>query len=1029
MRKLLIWLFVAIGVGGVSFGAYKYFSKGSSTVATTTENKKTEVKEEELMQTEFDIPIDHTWEISFDDELLQDSITKENITIVNEEGESLEVVIALDESRKKILLSPPQGNYEKGAYYEIHMNDQLTYEDGTNVSKTFSMAFVTTRDEVETATYKDSLIFVEGGDVVSEKDNVLVLKKTETTSTYKKDDIIMIPHEEKIEGYHQAYRIVGVNEKGDEIIVTAILPEFNELFEELDIYKEYDMLSEDAVIIPAEGVTVEEITAYNPNLMLASDSEESLTRKGEYQVASSESAKEKSKDPKLSIDTTKGVKFKVENLKIGFEKESLYFDTVLHLKKPTMLFDYQLKYGELKKLNSVSKNELEASITNEVELSSKNFFEKYNKEIEEAMKKKKNQQNLFERDMPIATILVPTPIPYLFAEMDVSALVGFTPVNAGKANFVLKSYATTTVKQELGVVRKKGEFRPHIKFDEDVNTGISGKGKVALKVGGDVGAKISAGGLLGVGAELGAGAYAEGEATLGYRETNGTSESFDESKITINDISDQNLYFCSKGEGGLYSNASVVVDTVGNIELFEWIFARGEKKLLDFDTCKSLQEIKAFPEEISTESGEKVDVQLMGKEVDETTGKVSETELKITGKNVNNFTIKTLDKNIATAKLVQANKNKVNDPDSSKATYKLVVTAKKEPRGGETEIEVTYYDKSLEKEFTTTIPVFLEDQVKLTDSEVRNVMNIYLEMIEMRGLFTQEKEMYSPELVAPHIEELNERMKSFVTDNYLKENNQQQFLEGWIGASGEGDIVPKYDLRFQVLENSGKKVVVKSVIPAMIYGADYVPYAENVYVTAVKEKGKWLIDAVKHTRAPEDPANFTKAEIQKILDNSGMGGITYLGETTMNTDVGWNQSGPVTLDTNVYIYKIESTGGIDGITAASGNILYNMSLDELPSNIREKVQAEEANKSNMLNWTNEEIQQYIANYFEMNSNYVIVEVYERTDSGYSIEARQDNAALGKGDPGVAPALGFFEVHADGKLYKMEIVSGDYILVN
>ncbi|MFD2214986.1 hypothetical protein [Metabacillus endolithicus] len=95
----------------------------------------------------------------------------------------------------------------------------------------------------------------------------------------------------------------------------------------------------------------------------------------------------------------------------------------------------------------------------------------------------------------------------------------------------------------------------------------------------------------------------------------------------------------------------------------------------------------------------------------------------------------------------------------------------------------------------------------------------------------------------------------------------------------------------------------------------------------------------------------------------------------------------------------------------------------------EKARAEAARKNNMLNWTDEEIEQYIADYLGMNANHVIVEVYDRTNSGYSIDTYQDNEALGNGDPGVATALGFFEVRDDGKLYKMDILSGDYILLN
>lgn len=43
--------------------------------------------------------------------------------------------------------------------------------------------------------------------------------------------------------------------------------------------------------------------------------------------------------------------------------------------------------------------------------------------------------------------------------------------------------------------------------------------------------------------------------------------------------------------------------------------------------------------------------------------------------------------------------------------------------------------------------------------------------------------------------------------------------------------------------------------------------------------------------------------------------------------------------------------------------------------------------------------------------------------------RQHNAAMGVGDPNVAPALGFFEVRNDGKLYQMDRVIGDYNQIN
>ena len=53
-------------------------------------------------------------------------------------------------------------------------------------------------------------------------------------------------------------------------------------------------------------------------------------------------------------------------------------------------------------------------------------------------------------------------------------------------------------------------------------------------------------------------------------------------------------------------------------------------------------------------------------------------------------------------------------------------------------------------------------------------------------------------------------------------------------------------------------------------------------------------------------------------------------------------------------------------------------------------------KNSMLNWTDEEIHTYFAKYFDMNPNQAIVEVYDRTNSRYQIEASQDNEAMGKG---------------------------------
>ena len=95
-----------------------------------------------------------------------------------------------------------------------------------------------------------------------------------------------------------------------------------------------------------------------------------------------------------------------------------------------------------------------------------------------------------------------------------------------------------------------------------------------------------------------------------------------------------------------------------------------------------------------------------------------------------------------------------------------------------------------------------------------------------------------------------------------------------------------------------------------------------------------------------------------------------------------------------------------------------------------KAKEEAASKNNMLNWTYEELDAYMSDYFGMKDEYVMVDVYDRTSSGYQMEVRQNNAAMGgEADPDVSPMLGMFEVRVDGKLYKSDYLTGEYIPVN
>ena len=362
-----------------------------------------------------------------------------------------------------------------------------------------------------------------------------------------------------------------------------------------------------------------------------------------------------------------------------------------------------------------------------------------------------------------------------------------------------------------------------------------------------------------------------------------------------------------------------------------------EKNQIESNSYETLQEISTFPEEVSMKSGESIELDLMGEYLDEPAARKLEKSL-LTGDEYKDIKVTTLDKNVVTASLVQINKDKIDDPESKKAKYKIRIKAHKEPKGSETKVVVTYTDKRTKEEFETTIPIFLEDQKKLTNKEIRTVMDKYIDMFNVSTDFLTDKNIYAPEDVSIHMDEYEKTISTFATKRYMKDN--KTFLRDYLSVMGEGEFTPNYDVRFDVLENKPSKVVVKSVLEPMIYGADYNVYADNFYITAIKENGNWLIDEVKKTEAPEDPVNFTWDEYEKFLNQTNVN-LNYLGQIKMNADIGYDANwNPVRRKTTVFLVEGEFTDGIDGITAASGNVV-DIPEELLPENLRpkqEKVQ-------------------------------------------------------------------------------------------
>ncbi|MEH7180239.1 hypothetical protein [Neobacillus vireti] len=215
----------------------------------------------------------------------------------------------------------------------------------------------------------------------------------------------------------------------------------------------------------------------------------------------------------------------------------------------------------------------------------------------------------------------------------------------------------------------------------------------------------------------------------------------------------------------------------------------------------------------------------------------------------------------------------------------------------------------------------------LTDPEIRSVMEKYFEWVETSYTFLTERLQYDATLINIYNREYEEKISTLVSRNYM--NEHKDFLETIIATSGEGMPHPNYDTRFEVMENTPTKVSVKSLVEPFIYGADYNEFADNFYITAVKENGQWLIDKVTLTSAPEEAVNFTEEEIKKLIQANG---LTYLGDITLNATIGHDQSmNEIISETKVYLVEGEFTDGVDGLTAASGNVIYDIPADSVPT--------------------------------------------------------------------------------------------------
>ena len=232
----------------------------------------------------------------------------------------------------------------------------------------------------------------------------------------------------------------------------------------------------------------------------------------------------------------------------------------------------------------------------------------------------------------------------------------------------------------------------------------------------------------------------------------------------------------------------------------------------------------------------------------------------------------------------RATPSQSNEPDNQKVV----------PDAQETQIE---------KEDEETVPVVNENPETLNDSEIRVIMDKFQKIEEIvfatnsKMTFSMEERNQPEVMSAELLENLPESIKELVSSEMLNKE-LPEMIQYWYFSSGEDGFFPEVslDARMEVIENTPLLIKVKT-----FQLNDFFQWNGNVYITAINENGKWLIDGgYEWVDVDKEPLNLSKEEILIHEENINSSEIEFIAEETITstTDDG------TSITANAIIFKI-----------------------------------------------------------------------------------------------------------------------------
>ncbi len=473
----------------------------------------------------------------------------------------------------------------------------------------------------------------------------------------KKDDIIVIPTESSPDGH--AVKVISVKSDSDSYIVTTTQALFTEIYQDLDINKDYEIQPEDIELEEGiEGVTINPISQAENSTMIASQGVTAKEKKEQDDELKEMTrwAKEKKEYslPKVSTSYTnsKGFEVKLDGLQVSKKKQNLSLSGSMLILKPKVDTDMKIKWFKLKKMKVTTQTHTEQEISFKL-LSKGKGYENKRLKLETNKKELEKLTNLVKK-IKIGKFKVPTNVPGLSIQGGL-----YMNVKAGIDGEV-KLVSTFEFDSTRGFIYEDGKSRPIDIMKPKTDVSFDGKG-VATVAGGPLlqvkidGYDTAAAGLEGywspkLEGQIFAGADVDKQYVCAVL-NNGTTKGF-------NAFIDLSIPFSDKEH-----------------RILEMSIGPKDKVKDKMDTCEAYKGIESSVKTLKLHSGEEKDINVVADYLNLLSSKHKKVKIK---------DYKVLDTSASNKEVVKIKKNKKN----------LNIKALENPKSEKTSITIKYTAES-----------------------------------------------------------------------------------------------------------------------------------------------------------------------------------------------------------------------------------------------------------------------------------------------------------------------------------------------